>query len=148
MPAGISRLPDVGWMLRPLTGIPGVRHAVVLTDDGLRLGHASADRLHGVVPELERSEAESLSAACAALTITSRSAVGLFLGPRAGVRQLMVESDHGFVLFTSTGLGAQLAVATDPGADVGEVAEQMQIMVAHIAAELTTHLRPPEVPPV
>ncbi|MGK5643370.1 roadblock/LC7 domain-containing protein, partial [Streptomyces sp. URMC 126] len=65
MAGTISRLPDVGWMLRPLTRIPGVRHAVVVSEDGLRMGHDSAEGLAGDVPELTVAEAESLAAACA-----------------------------------------------------------------------------------
>jgi predicted regulator of Ras-like GTPase activity (Roadblock/LC7/MglB family) len=134
-------------MLRPLTEIPGVRHAVVVSEDGLHMGHASAESLQGAVRELGRDEAESLSAASAALTLTARSAVGLFLGGRAGVRQLMVESDQGFVLFTSAGRGASLAVATDVNADVGLVAQQMQVLVARIGAHLSAQPREPVSPP-
>ncbi|NGN69065.1 roadblock/LC7 domain-containing protein [Streptomyces sp. A7024] len=148
MPAArLTALPDVGWMLRPITGIPGVRHAVVVSDDGLHLGHASANNLTGDIPELGRGEAEALSAACAALTITSRSAVALFLGEEAGVRQLMVESAQGYVLFTSAGSGASLAVATGADADVALVAQQMQILVVKIGAQLTAGNPPAETPP-
>lgn len=125
-------------MLRPLTEIPGVRHAVVVSEDGLRLGHASAESLSGPVAALSVAEAESLSAACAAMTMTGRSTTALLFGAGAGVRQLMLESDHGFVLFTHAGVGAQLGVATDLEADVGLVAQQMQLLVAKIGAHLTS----------
>jgi uncharacterized protein len=141
--AGISPLPDVGWMLRPLTDIPGVRHAVVLSADGLHLGHVSAAGLSGDVSHLGLGEAEALSAACAAVTMTSLSAVGLLFGEEAGVRQVMVESNQGFVLFTSAGAGASLAVATSGEADVGMVAQQMQILVAKIGAHLSGELMAP-----
>ncbi|MEU5269476.1 roadblock/LC7 domain-containing protein [Streptomyces hygroscopicus] len=142
MAGTISRLPDVGWMLRPLTGIPGVRHAVVVSEDGLRMGHDSAERLTGE-SRLGVDEAESLAAACAALTVTSQSTVSLLFGDGAGVRQLMIESDSGFVLFTSAGQGASLGVATDPEADVGLVAQQMQLLVAKIGAHLSSQPREP-----
>ncbi|KOG49275.1 dynein regulation protein LC7, partial [Streptomyces varsoviensis] len=58
MAGTISKLPDVGWMLRPLTRIPGVRHAVVVSEDGLRMGHESAEGLSGDVPRLGLDEAE------------------------------------------------------------------------------------------
>lgn len=146
MAGTVSRLPDVGWMLRPLTEIPGVRHAVVVSEDGLRMGHASAEGLSGQVPELSVDEAESLSAACAAMTMTSLSAVTLLFGEGAGVRQLMVESEQGFVLFTSAGVGASLGVATDADADVGLVAQQMQLLVAKIGAHLNSPPREPVSP--
>ncbi|MEU1087456.1 roadblock/LC7 domain-containing protein [Streptomyces sp. NPDC005576] len=138
MTGTITRLPDLGWMLRPLTEIPGVRHAVVVSEDGLRLGHASADNLSGPVSGLSVAEAESLSAACAAMTMTGRSTTTLLFGSGVGLRQLMLESDHGFVLFTHAGVGAHLGVATDLEADVGLVAQQMQLLVAKIGAHLSS----------
>lgn len=143
MAGTVTRLPDVGWMLRPLTEIPGVRHAVVVSEDGLRMGHGSAEELSGEVPSLTVDEAESLAAACAAMTVTSRSTVGLLFGEEAGVRQLMIESERGFVLFTSAGQGASLGVATDSDADVGLVAQQMQLLVAKIGAHLSSQPREP-----
>lgn len=137
----IARLPDLGWMLRPLTEIPGVRHTVVVSEDGLRLGHASAEGLRGSVASLSVDEAESLSAACAAMTMTGRSTAGLLFGEGAGVRQLMLESENGFVLFTSAGVGAHLGVATDLTADVALVAQQMQLLVAKIGSHLVSEPR-------
>lgn len=128
-------------MLRPLTEIPGTRHAVVVSEDGLRLGHASADGLTGTVASLSVDEAESLSAACAAMTMTGRSTAGLLFGEGAGVRQLMLESEHGFVLFTTAGEGAHLGVATDLDADVALVAQQMQLLVAKIGSHLSSEPR-------
>lgn len=130
-------------MLRPLTRIPGVRHTVVVSEDGLRMGHGSAEGLTGEVSTLGVDEAESLAAACAALTATSQSTVSLLFGDEAGVRQLMIESDSGFVLFTSAGQGASLGVATDTEADVGLVAQQMQLLVARIGAHLSSRPREP-----
>ncbi|MHC0433673.1 roadblock/LC7 domain-containing protein [Streptomyces sp. O3] len=141
MTGTIAPLPDLGWMLRPLTEIPGVRHTVVVSEDGLRLGHASAENLSGPVAALSTGEAESLAAACAAMTMTGRSTTTLLFGDGAGVRQLMLESDHGFVLFTHAGVGAHLGVATDPDADVGLVAQQMQLLVAKIGAHLSSQPR-------
>jgi uncharacterized protein len=139
----ITTLPDLGWMLRPLIEIPGVRHAVVVSEDGLRLGHDSAQRLTGPVSSLSLAEAESLSAACAAMNMTGRSTASLLFGPGAGVRQLMLESEHGFVLFTHTGVGAHLGVATGTDADVGLVAQQMQLLVAKIGDQLNSRPRDP-----
>ncbi|MDW4914970.1 roadblock/LC7 domain-containing protein [Streptomyces californicus] len=138
MTGTITRLPDLGWMLRPLTEIPGVRHAVVVSEDGLRLGHDSAANLSGPVARLSVAEAESLSAACAAMTMTGRSTGALLFGRGATTRQLMMETDQGFVLFTHAGVGAHLGVATDLEADVGLVAQQMQLLVAKIGAHLSS----------
>lgn len=136
MTGSIAKLPDVGWILRPLTEIPGVRHAIVVSEDGLRLGHASAKDLTGPVAALGVDQAESLAAACAALAMTGRSTTELLFGGGGQVRQLMLEAADGFVLLTGTSFGGQLAVATSPTADVGLVAQQMQLLVVRIGAHL------------
>ncbi len=146
MTGTIARLPDLGWMLQPLTAIPGVRHVVVVSEDGLRLGHASAEDLAGPVRGLSLGEAEALSAASAAMTMTGRSTAALLFGESAAIRQIMVESDLGFVLFTHAGVGAQLGVATDTAADVGLVAQQMQLLVAKIGAQLSSRPRDEAIP--
>ncbi|MEU5974057.1 roadblock/LC7 domain-containing protein [Streptomyces sp. NPDC047315] len=143
MTGTLSTLPDLGWLLRPLIEISDVRHAVVVSEDGLRLGHASAKNLSGPVPSLSVGEAEALSAACAAMNMTSRSTTSLLFGAGAGVRQLMLESEHGFVLFTHAGVGAHLGVATGTEADIGLVAQQMQLLVVKIGAHLSSQPRDP-----
>jgi predicted regulator of Ras-like GTPase activity (Roadblock/LC7/MglB family) len=139
MTTTVTKLPDLGWMLRPLIEIPGVRHALVVSEDGLRLGHDSAKDLTGPVPELGRDTAEALAAACAALAMTGRSTTELLFGGdgrSAPVRQLMLEAAGGFVLLTGAGFGGQLVVATSDDADVGLVAQQMQLLVVKIGTHL------------
>ncbi|MER7820163.1 hypothetical protein, partial [Streptomyces sp. NPDC096153] len=141
-----TRLPDLGWMLRPLTGVPGGPGAVGASEDGPRPGHASADDLAGPVALLGVPEAESL-AACAAMTMTGRSTAALLLGGGAGVRRLMPESEHGFVLFTHAGAGTDLAVVTGTDADGGLVAQRMQVLVARIGSHPSAGPRDPADPP-
>ncbi|RLV70173.1 dynein regulation protein LC7 [Streptomyces sp. CBMAI 2042] len=111
---------------------------MVVSEDGLRLGHASAENLSGPVASLSVADAESLAAAGAAMTMTGRSTSALLFGRGAGTRQLMLETDQGFVLFTHAGVGAHLGVATELDADVGLVAQQMQLLVAKIGAHLSS----------
>lgn len=139
---GIARLPDLGWMLEPLTTLPGVRHAVVLSEDGLLRGRSSAES----APALGKDTADTLSAASAALAATSKSTAALLYGEDAAVRQVMVESDRGFVLFTSGGVGAQLGVAAELDADMGRVAHQMQVLVVKINEHLSSPAREPVSP--
>lgn len=148
MTGAVTRLPDLGGMLRPLTDVPGGRHAVVVSEDGPRLGHASAGDLTGPVALLGLPEAESLAAACTAMTMTmsGRSPAALLFGGGAGVRRLMPESEHGFVLLSHAGAGADLAVATGTD-DVGLVAQQMQVLVARIGSHLSAGPRDPAGPP-
>ncbi|MFD7922987.1 roadblock/LC7 domain-containing protein [Streptomyces sp. NPDC059740] len=131
----MRQLPDLGWMLQPMTRIPGVRHAVVSSEDGLCLGHRSCEE--PAVEPLRVEEAESLAATSSGLAATGRSAAMLLLNDET-VRQMMVESETGFVLVTDAGVGALLVVATDQRADVGLVAQQMQVLIAQIGHHLSS----------
>lgn len=144
----VTGLPDPGRMPRPRTDAPGVRHAAVVSEDGLRLGHASAEDLTGPVALLGAPEAESPGAACAAMTTTGRSTPELLFGGGAGVRRLMPEPEHGFVLSTQAGAGAgaHLAVATGTDADVGPVARQLRVLEARIGTRPSTGPRDPAGP--
>ncbi|MFI2454287.1 roadblock/LC7 domain-containing protein [Streptomyces sp. NPDC019539] len=153
MTGAVTRLPDLGRMLRPLNDVPGGRHAVVVSEDGLRLGHAPAGDLTGPVALLGVPEADALAAACAAMTMTmtGRSTAALLFGGGAGVRRLTPESEHGFGLFTRAGAGADLAVATATAtgtdADVGPVAQLMQVLVARMGSHPGAGPRDPAHPP-
>ncbi|MFF4745077.1 roadblock/LC7 domain-containing protein [Streptomyces sp. NPDC001268] len=147
MTGAVTRLPDLGRMLRPLNDVPGGRHAVVVSEDGLRLGHAPAGDLTGPVALLGVPEAGALAAACAAMTMTmtGRSTAALLFGGGAGVGRLTPESEHGFGLFTRAGAGADVATGTD--ADVGPVAQLMQVLVARMGSHPGAGPRDPAPPP-
>ncbi|MEU2108653.1 hypothetical protein [Streptomyces sp. NPDC019507] len=83
------------------------------------------------------------------MTMTGRSTAALLFGGGAGVRRLMPESEHGFVLLThaGAGAGADLAVATGTDADVGLVAQQLQVPVARIGSRPSAGPRDPAGPP-
>jgi hypothetical protein len=114
-----------------------------MSEDGLRLGHASAEDLTGPVALLGVPEAESLAAACAEMTMTGRSTDAPLFGG-AGARRPMLESEHGFVLFTHAGAGTHLAVAT--GTDTGLVAQRIQVLVARTGTRPSTGPRDPAGP--
>lgn len=149
MTGAVTRLPDLGRMLRPLNDVPGGRHAVVVSEDGLRLGHAPAGDLTGPVALLGVPEAGALAAACAAMTMTmtGRSTAALLFGGGAGVGRLTPESEHGFGLFTRAGAGAGADVATGTDADVGPVAQLMQVLVARMGSHPGAGPRDPANPP-
>ncbi|MCA1217072.1 roadblock/LC7 domain-containing protein [Streptomyces sp. 8L] len=140
---GIAQLPDLGWILESLTKLPGVRHAVVLSEDGLLRGRSSA----ASETALDNDTAEKLSATSAALAATSKSAATLLYGDDTTVRQVLVESDRGFVLFTSAGVGGQLGVDAALDADMGQVAHEMQVLVVKINEHLSSPARKTVSPP-
>jgi predicted regulator of Ras-like GTPase activity (Roadblock/LC7/MglB family) len=106
--------------------VAGVAHAVVLSEDGLVVSHST-----GFV----RDDAERLAATASGLMSLSK---GISMDFRGGpVRQALIEMDHSFLVLTSAGSGAHLAVLTGPGADVGVVAYQMNMLVKKIGEHLS-----------
>ncbi|MDO8142960.1 MULTISPECIES: roadblock/LC7 domain-containing protein [Isoptericola] len=113
--------PD-SWMLDLVSGVRGVRHAVVLSSDGLVKVRTDVT---------DPDTADKVAAACAGLV-----ALGLSMGREFGegdrLRQVVVEFGGGFLFVRGAGDGSRLAVVTDAGVDPGLVAQQMQAQVLMI----------------
>ncbi|MBF6166180.1 roadblock/LC7 domain-containing protein [Streptomyces gardneri] len=121
----------LGWLLEDLS-IPGVRFAVLLSDDGLRIAHSAG---------IARDEAERFSAAASGLRSLGK-ALGEFCGDSTnGVRQNMTEYDQGMILITAAGEGALLGVATTNDIDVGLVAHRMNELAGRVGRELGSQPR-------
>ncbi|MDF3290368.1 MULTISPECIES: roadblock/LC7 domain-containing protein [Streptomyces] len=116
----------LGWLLDDLTDrVESVKHALVLSSDGLVTG-ASRD--------LEAADAEHLAAVSAGFHSLAKGA-GLHFG--AGVvRQTMIEFDDGFLFVTAAGDGSCLSVLTGAGADVGQIAYEMTLLVHRVGEHL------------
>lgn len=114
---------DNAWMLSEVTGVPNVRHAMVLSSDGL-VKVASAG--------LARDEADRLAAACSGLHSLGRGLAGRYGDATGNVRQVVVEIDGGFVFLRSAGQGSQLAVVTTAAVDPALIAQQMAVQVRKI----------------
>jgi predicted regulator of Ras-like GTPase activity (Roadblock/LC7/MglB family) len=113
---------DNSWMLELIRTVRGVRHAVVLTSDGLlkvRTEHTPVD------------VADKLAAACAGLSSLGQG-VSKEFGSGAGPRQVMVEFDGGFLFVRGAGDGSRLAVVTEQVIDPALIAQQMQAQVLTI----------------
>jgi predicted regulator of Ras-like GTPase activity (Roadblock/LC7/MglB family) len=106
--------------------VADVRHAVVLSEDGLVISRSTA---------FARDEAERVAATAAGLMSLSK---GISTDVRGGpVRQALVEMAHGYLILTSGGPGAHLVVLSGAGADVGVVAYQMNMLVKRIGEHLS-----------
>ena len=115
--------------------VADVNHAVVLSEDGLVVSRST-----GFV----RDDAERLAATASGLMSLSK---GVSLDFRGGpVRQALIEMANSFLILTSAGPGAHLVVLTGPGADVGVVAYQMNMLVKkigeHLSAAPRAHVGP------
>uniref|UniRef100_UPI00245705DF roadblock/LC7 domain-containing protein n=1 Tax=Nocardia abscessus TaxID=120957 RepID=UPI00245705DF len=78
----------LGWLLEDLS-ITGVRFAVLLSDDGLRIAHSTG---------IARDEAERFAAAAARLRSRGKALGGLCGDSAHGGRQDITEYDQGMIL--------------------------------------------------
>lgn len=113
---------ELDWLLDDLVKrIPRTRHAIVLSSDGLLIGHSRG---------LDRDDAEHMSAVASAFQSLARGAGRHFDGGR--VRQTIVELERVFLFVTGAGQGACLAVLGEADIDVGLVAYEMNLMVKRV----------------
>ncbi|MEU6083100.1 roadblock/LC7 domain-containing protein [Streptomyces sp. NPDC047108] len=117
---------ELDWLLDDLTTrIREVRHAVVLSNDGLAVG--ASDRL-------TREDAEHLAAVASGFHSLAKGAGRHFRFGR--VRQTMVEMDAGFLFVAAAGDGSCLAVLSSVTADVGLIAYEMARLVKRVGEHL------------
>ncbi|MFE2182933.1 roadblock/LC7 domain-containing protein [Streptomyces sp. NPDC003442] len=119
------------WLLDDLTErIAEIRHALVLSNDGLVTGASST---------LVRQDAEHLAAVASGLHSLAKGSGRHFRTGR--VRQTMVEFDEGVLFVTAAGDGSCLCVLTGPDADVGQVAYEMALLVNRVGEHLGVEAR-------
>ncbi|MER5886654.1 roadblock/LC7 domain-containing protein [Streptomyces sp. NPDC001941] len=122
------RARELDWLLDDLVVRNGeVRHAVVLSGDGLPVG-ASHD--------LTREDAEHLAAVASGFHSLAKGAGRHFRA--GGVRQTMVEMDDGFLFVAAAGDGSCLAVLSSAHADIGLIAYEMARLVRQVGEHLGT----------
>lgn len=110
---------ELGSILDDLSQrVEGIRHALVLSNDGLVTSASSS---------LEREDAEQLAAVASGLHSLAKGAGRQFRVGR--VRQTMVEFDGGVLFVTAAGEGSCLCVLGSEGADIGQVAYEMTLLV-------------------
>ncbi|MCX5435790.1 roadblock/LC7 domain-containing protein [Streptomyces sp. NBC_00056] len=116
----------LGWLLDDLTErVEHVRHALVLSNDGLVTGASS---------DLMREDAEHLAAVSSGLHSLAKGS-GRHFGA-GGVRQTMVEFDDAVLFVTAAGDGSCLCVLSSAEADIGQVAYEMTLLVNRVGEHL------------
>ncbi|MEV5276805.1 MULTISPECIES: roadblock/LC7 domain-containing protein [unclassified Streptomyces] len=124
---------ELDWLLDDLTRrVEHVRHAIVLSNDGLVTGASDG---------LEREDAEHLAAVSSGLHSLAKGSGRHF---RAGkVRQTMVEFDEGVLFVTAAGDGSCLCVLSTEEADIGQIAYEMTLLVNRVGEHLSVAARQP-----
>ena len=124
--------PNLDWLLRDLAqGVPGTRHVVVLTSDGLRLAQYATDD----------ATADRLAAACAGLQSLSSAIAAMYPTGDRRMRLVVIESGGGFFYLMAAGTGAFLAVLADECVDPGLMGQQMRDLVARIGEHMASPAR-------
>ncbi|MGY0490989.1 roadblock/LC7 domain-containing protein [Streptomyces sp. WG-D5] len=117
--------------------VPGARHAVLLSADGLP--RASTDGL-------AESDVRTISTAMSGIQSLSR-ATAPFVGaaPSDAWTQTIIEFSHGWIFLIGAGQGAYLAAAADPDVDMQQISFRMHRLVARLGHNMTS--APRVVPP-
>jgi predicted regulator of Ras-like GTPase activity (Roadblock/LC7/MglB family) len=119
---------ELDWLLDELTDrVAHVRHAVVLSNDGLAVGSSRA---------LVREDAEHLAAVASGFNSLAKGTGRHF--DAGAVRQTMVELDGGFLFVAAAGEGSCLTVFASAAADVGLIAYEMARLVKQVGEHLHT----------
>jgi predicted regulator of Ras-like GTPase activity (Roadblock/LC7/MglB family) len=128
---------ELDWLLDDLVMRVGeVRHAIVLSNDGLAIGASTG---------LRREDAEHLAAVSSGFHSLAKGA-GRHFGA-GGVRQTIVEMDDAFLFVAAAGDGSCLAVLTAVTVDIGLVAYEMARLVKQVGEHLYTPPRAATRPP-
>lgn len=127
---------EVDWLLNDLVErVAGADRAVLLSADGLLLGRTQS---------LSQADGEHLSAVASAFQSLAKGAGWHFGG--GDVHQTVVEMEHAFLMVTSAGHGACLALLADADADLGMIAFEANRMVTRVGTYLTSAPRHPFAP--
>ncbi|MFF3766353.1 roadblock/LC7 domain-containing protein [Streptomyces sp. NPDC001922] len=122
---------ELDWLLDDLTKrVPHIRHALVLSNDGLVTAASEA---------LAREDAEHLAAVSSGLHSLAKGSGHHFGVGR--VRQTMVEFDDGVLFVTAAGDGSCLCVLGTADADIGQVAYEMTLLVNRVGEHLAVAAR-------
>ncbi|MFF4547943.1 roadblock/LC7 domain-containing protein [Streptomyces sp. NPDC001435] len=115
---------DTAWVLEPILQVPHVVAAVLLTRDGLVTGYTDA---------LSQPSAERVAAITSTVQGACRTAAAAFADrDRAEIRQVVIESDHGYVLIVPTDHGTCVAAYGDPEVRLDLLAHRVHSQVARL----------------
>lgn len=126
-----ASLTQVDFLLtRLVLLVANVRHAVVVSQDGLVVSKSTS---------ISRQDSERLAAMASGLMSLGGGVCADFDG--GAVLQTLIEMREGFLILTSAGSGAHLAVLATAQADVGVVAFEMNMLVKKIGEHLSASPR-------
>lgn len=120
---------ELSWMLESALEVPGARHAILVSADGLLMARSS---------EVDKDQADTIAAAMSGMQSLSRTVAGFGGDGTMQWRQTVVEFDGGWVFLISAGEGAYLAVSAAPDVDMADITFRMQQLVSQLGKALST----------
>jgi len=116
-----------------VANVPGARHAVLLSADGLP---------RGATKDMDADLTDTISAAMSGMQSLSRATAN-FAGPDTNPKwqQTVIEFLHGWIFLIAAGQGAYLAVAASPETDMQEITFRMHQLVSRLGKDLMTPIR-------
>ncbi|MEU6652867.1 roadblock/LC7 domain-containing protein [Streptomyces sp. NPDC046900] len=125
---------ELGWLLDDLTErVDHIRHALVLSNDGLVTGSSTG---------LRREDAEHLAAVSSGLQSLAKGSGRHFGAGHA--RQTMIEFDDAILFVTAAGPGSCLCVLSAAEADIGQIGYEMTLLVNRVGEHLAVESRDQE----
>lgn len=122
---------DLDWLLDGLVEqVPGTRHAIVLSDDGLVVSQSSA---------IARGDAERLAAVATGQQSLARGFGAVFNG--GAVHQVIVELTELWLFISDAGWGTHLAVVASQEVDAELMAVAMHTLMQQVGQRLGTEAR-------
>ena len=124
---------ELDWLLKNLSAeVDGVINAVILSPDGMTLGQS---------PDLTESDADHLAALSAGAFSLARGAGTKF--DCGDVRQTIIEMESALLFITPAGRGTCLALLAEAGADAGQIAYEMTVLVKRVGQHMIADPRFP-----
>jgi predicted regulator of Ras-like GTPase activity (Roadblock/LC7/MglB family) len=115
---------DTAWVLDPVLEVPHVLAAVLLTRDGLVFGYSAT---------FSQASAERVAAITSTVQDACRTAAAVFADQdTAQLRQVVIESDHGYILVVPTAHGTCLAAFGDPEVRLDLLGHRVHSQVARL----------------
>ncbi|MFF4802277.1 roadblock/LC7 domain-containing protein [Streptomyces sp. NPDC001351] len=121
-----------GWMLKELSGMPEARYAVLLSSDGLIIGHSET---------VDRDDADSIAASASGFHSIGVALAPYTGGKKNGLRQVVAEFDEGLLFVKTVGLNALLAVCTTDAVNAEDLTYRMNGLTVRLGEVLTSPAR-------
>jgi uncharacterized protein len=122
---------NLSWLINNfVTRVPGIANTILVSADGLPLARSR---------DFPVDRADQLAAVASGLTSLTEGAARCF--DAGGVRQLVVEMEHGYLFVMSVSEGSCLAALASVSCDIGLVGYEMSLLVSRVGAALTPDVR-------